>query len=203
MAQTGKGYLSSKTKPVIIDIPKLKYITVDGAGDPNSGILQDYMEVLYSLSYGISMSYKKGIQPEGFYNYTVYPLEGVWDLNDEAKKMFGEGWNKNDLVFSLMIRQPDFVTKEFFDKMRDWTKAKKPIKMLDEAQLVEITEGKCCQMMHIGSYDNEKRSFDMMECFCNEQGLARASKKHREIYLSDPRRTEPSKLKTVLRFKVK
>lgn len=191
------------TKPVIINIPTFKYFSVDGAGDPNSGVMQDHMGALYSLSYGVSMSYKKGMEPKGFYNYTVYPLEGVWDLSDEAKKVFDEGWSKDDLVFSLMIRQPDFVTQEFFDKIREWTKEKKPNRMLDETKLIEITEGRCCQMMHIGSYDDEKKSFDLMDEFCKEQGLRRTSKKHREIYLSDPRRTEPAKLRTVLRFKVK
>ena len=116
--------------------------------------------------------------------------------------MFDTDWSKDDLVFTLMIRQPDFVTPEFFEMIREITKKKKPNNMLDETKLIEIKEGKCCQMMHIGSYDSEPESFAMMEKYCKEQGLSRISKKHREIYLSDPRRTEAAKLKTVLRFKV-
>ena len=191
-----------KTSPVIIDIPAFTYLAVEGEGDPNSGAMQDHMGALYSLSYGISMSYKKGIEPEGFYNYAVYPLEGVWDINDEAKKVFGKGWSKADLIFKLMIRQPDFVTPEFLEEIKQITKKKKPNKMLDEVKLIEIKEGKCCQMMHIGSYDDEPESFAMMEKYCKKQGFERISKKHREIYLSDPRKTEAAKLKTVLRFKV-
>jgi len=192
-----------KTKPVILDIPTFKYISVDGQGDPNSGAMQDHMGALYSLSYGIKMSYKKGIEPKDFFQYTVYPLEGVWDLNEKAKKVFDQGWKKDDLVFSLMIRQPEFVTQDFYQTILEMTKQKKPNRMLDEAKLSDISEGKCCQMMHIGSYDDEKESFDIMEKYCEEQGFERASKKHREIYLSDPRKTENNKLKTVLRFKVK
>ena len=191
-----------KTSPVIIDIPAFKYFAVEGAGDPNSGAMQEHMGALYSLSYGVSMSYKKGNAPEGFYNYAVYPLEGEWDISDEAKKVFDSGWSKDDLVFTVMIRQPDFVTPEFFEKIREITKKKKPNKMLDDIKLTEIKEDKCCQMMHIGSYDDEPASFAMMEEFCKAQGLNRVSKKHREIYLSDPRKTEAAKLKTVLRFKV-
>ena len=191
-----------KTKPVIIDVPEFKYISLDGSGDPNSGALKEHMEALYALSYGIRMSYKQGIEPEGFYQYTVYPLEGVWDLTDEAKKVFDKGWSKDDLVFSVMIRQPDFVTQEFFSEIRDIVRRKKQIAKLDEAKLIKITEGKCCQMMHIGSYDDEPESFGQMERFCKEQGLERTSKKHREIYLSDPRKTDATKLKTVLRFEV-
>jgi hypothetical protein len=191
-----------KTKPVIIDIPEFKYFSVRGEGDPNKEVFGEYIGALYSLSYGVSMSYKKGIEPKGFYNYTVYPLEGVWDLKEEAKKVFDEGWSKDDLIFDAMIRQPDFVTQEFFESIREQTKVKKPNKHLDEVELLSIKEGKCCQMMHIGSYDDEAQSFEKMEIFCKEQGLERAAKTHREIYLSDPRKTEPDKLKTVLRFKV-
>ncbi len=192
-----------KTKPVIIDIPKFKYFSIKGEGNPNGDVFQECVEALYSLSYGVKMSYKKGMEPKDYFQYTVYPLEGVWDLNDAAKKVFDKGWSKDDLVYNVMIRQPDFVTQEFFNAILEQTKAKKPNSKLDEVQLLEITEGKCCQMLHIGSYDDEPASFEKMEAFCKEQGFERASKTHREIYLSDPRRTEADKLKTALRFMVK
>lgn len=192
-----------KAKPVIIDVPSFKYITVDGQGNPNGDEFQKCVEALYSLSYGIKMSYKKGIEPKGFFQYTVYPLEGVWDLNEQAKKVFDRGWKKEDLVYTIMMRQPEFATQDFFSSILEMTKKKKPNEKLLDAKLIDMDEGKCCQMLHLGSYDDEKESFDIMEKYCEEQGLERASKKHKEIYLSDPRKTETAKLKTVLRFKVK
>ncbi len=191
-----------KAKPVIVDIPEFKYIALDGAGNPNSEAFQEYVEALYAIAYGIKMSYKKGIEVEGYFQYTVYPLEGVWDITDEAKKGSGNGWSKDDLVFKLMIRQPDFVTDEFFEKIKESVKVKKSNKKIDEVRLIRMTEGMCCQILHKGSYNDEPESFKMMEDYCTEQGYKRSLKTHREIYLSDPRKTADDKLKTVLRFKI-
>ncbi len=102
-----------------------------------------------------------------------------------------------------MMRQPDFVTDEFAQKIIEITKKKKPSKLLTEVKFGTINEGKCVQMMHLGSYDDEPVSFAIMEEFGKENGLLRLSKTHREIYLSDARKVEPDKLKTVLRVKVK
>lgn len=197
-----KGIYLPKNKPEIVDIPKFKFLTVKGEGNPNDDGFSDYIEALYSLSYGIKMSPKKGLQPEGFYDYTVYPLEGVWDLNEEAKKNFTGTFSKDDLVFKLMIRQPDFVKLDFFDTIRKMTMAKKPHKLLQEVSFEGIEEGKCIQMLHIGSYDSEPESFQIMEDFAAANGLKRLSKTHREVYLSDPRKVAPEKLKTLLRFQL-
>jgi hypothetical protein len=102
-----------------------------------------------------------------------------------------------------MIRQPEFVTENYALEIIEKTKKKKPNKLLDEVRFITIEDGDCVQMMHIGSYDNEPVSFRLMEEFCNENNLIRQAKPHREIYLSDPRKVVPEKLKTVLRFKVK
>ncbi len=101
-----------------------------------------------------------------------------------------------------MIRQPDFVTNVFANEAFERTSTKKPNELLKKAEFSEIEEGRCVQMMHFGSYDNESETFKIMEFFCKENNLTRESKKHKEIYISDPRKTKPEKLKTGLRFKV-
>lgn len=198
-----KNYYLPKTKPEIIDIPKFKFITLDGEGNPNSDFFSECIEVLYSMAYGIKMNLKKDDQPKGYNDFTVYPLEGVWDINEEARKAFDGTINKDDFVFKLMIRQPDFVSKEYFNKILDLVKIKKPNFLLDQVNFEYISDGKCIQMMHIGSFDNEPESFKTMEEYAQKKKLKRRSKVHREIYLSDFRRTIPEKLKTVLRFRVK
>ncbi len=191
-----------KNKPVMINVAKIRFLTISGKGDPNSEMFQENVEALYALSYGIKMSYKNGIEPKDYFQYTVYPLEGLWDLSDEAKRDRPNSWKKTDLVYSVMIRQPQFVTDEFFEMIKENVKKKKDIAGLDKVKLVDYEEGTCCQMMHFGSYDDEPESFRQMEKFCTDNGYCRESKTHREIYISDPRKTDTEKLKTVLRFKV-
>ncbi len=197
-----KQFYLPKNKPELINIPKLKFYTIEGSGNPNDDFFSEYIGVLYSLSYGIKMSPKKGIEPKGYFDYTVYPLEGVWDLNEGAKKSFDGTINKNDLVFKLMIRQPDFVDKDFALQILEQTKKKKPHDLLGQVRFEEIIEGDCIQMLHIGSYDNESESFKLMEGFAEQGNYRRKTKTHREIYLSDARKVSPDKLKTVLRFEI-
>jgi hypothetical protein len=195
-----KQFYSPKNKPELISIPKFKFFTIEGNGNPNDDFFAEYIAVIYSLSYGVKMSPKKGTEPKGYFDYTVYPLEGVWDINDKAKQSFDGTINKNDLVFNLMIRQPDFVDNDFALQILEQTKKKKPHQLLDKVRFEEIAEGDCIQMMHIGSYDDEPMSFNMMEKFAEQEKLMRRSKTHREIYLSDARKVSPDKLQTVLRF---
>lgn len=193
-----------KSKPEVIKVPSFKFVSVTGQGNPNSPFFADYITVLYSISYAIKMTLKKmEAKPDDYCDYTVYPLEGVWDITDEAKKDFDGTLNKDDFVFDLMIRQPDFVSKDFFEEMLVLTKQKKPSPLLEKVKFKEISDGTCVQMMYIGPYDDEPASFEMMEAFAAEHGLERLSKRHREIYISDFRKVAPEKLKTVLRFKTK
>lgn len=191
-----------KNKPEFISIPEFSYFTIEGEGNPNHEAFSEYITVLYSLSYAVKMSYKRGIQPIGYFDYTVYPLEGIWDINDNAKKNFTGTIDKNDLIFKLMIRQPSFVNLDFAKTIISQTKENKPHKLLDSVIFETINEGNCIQMLHIGSYDNEIESFEIMENFTSSKGLKRLSKTHKEIYLTDARKTAPEKLKTVLRFQV-
>jgi len=198
-----KAMYLPKNKPEIVTIPEHQFLTIEGEGNPNNAHFSEYITALYSLSYAIKMTPKKmKVKPKGYYDYTVYPLEGIWDINDDAKKRFTGTINKDDLVFKLMIRQPDFVTNAFFKDMLKLTKDKKPNPHLNQVKFEKITEGKCIQMMHIGPYDDEPKSFRIMEDFAEAEQLSRTSKVHKEIYISDFRKVAPEKLKTVLRFKV-
>jgi hypothetical protein len=188
-----------KTDPSIIDVPKLNYFTLKGKGNPNSEVFKECVEALYALSYAIRMMPKKGIHPEGYYEYTVFPLEGVWDLDEEGRQM--EVLDKNRLVYKVMIRQPDFVTEELYVDAKSLVSNKVPEKWLNAVRFEEIDEGLCVQCLHIGSYDTEQETFTKMEEFCASNNLLRTDKRHREIYISDPRKTESEKLKTVLRFR--
>jgi len=197
-----KQFYLPKSIPEFISIPKFKFFTIEGSGNPNDEFFGEYIAVLYSLSYGVKMSLKKGIEPKGYFDYTVYPLEGVWDIKEEARKSFTGTINKNDLVFKLMIRQPDFVDNDFALQILNQVKKKKPNALLDKVQFEEIIEGDCFQMLHLGSYDSEPASFKLMEDVTENEDYRRKSKIHREIYLSDARKVAPDKLKTVLRFNV-
>lgn len=194
-----KNIYLPKTNPVIIDIPKMQYIMINGTGNPNGEGFAKDTEALYSISYAIKMSYKSKDIPEGYYEYTVFPLEGIWDLVDKSKP----STDKDNYKYTIMIRQPDFLTDELFGEFLEQTKKKKLNPSLEKLSFGEITDGLSCQAMHIGSYDDEPESFGRMEAFCSENGYIRALKTHREIYMSDPRKTEVSKMKTVLRFPVK
>ena len=184
--------------PTVVRVKPHNYICVKGEGNPNGEAFGRDVEILYALSYAIKMSYKGSDIPLGYYDYTVFPLEGIWDVRDKTLIDF----NKDNLMYTIMIRQPDFVNEEVFKKFRILTKKKKGNPDIEKATFETIEDGWCCTMMHIGSFDDEPASFAKMEMFVKESGYVRCDKTHREIYLSDPRKTEVSKMKTVLRFKV-
>ena len=128
-------------------------------------------------------------------------MEGVWDIDENAKNNYNGTLDKNSLVFNLMIRQPDFVSEEYANETIERVKKKKPHELLEKVKFGTIEEGTCIQMMHSGSYDSEPESFKKMALFAEENGLKRIGHNHREIYLTDARKVAPEKLKTVLRFR--
>ncbi len=198
-----KSIYLPKNKPEVNDIPPYQFIVLSGEGNPNSKLFSECIEALYSVAYAIKMNLKKVKNPpDDYQDWTVYPLEGVWDISEKAKLTYDEKLNKDELVFDLMIRQPDFVSNDFFEEMLEIVKTKKPNRLLDRIKLEKIADGKCIQMLHIGSYDDEPASFEQMEQFADDSDLKRKSKVHREIYLSDFRKVPKEKLKTVLRFQV-
>jgi len=198
-----KALYLPKNMPEVIDVPEFKFITLCGEGAPEEKQFSDIVAALYSVAYGVKMLPKRmEVKPEGYFDYTVYPLEGVWDINDAAKKVFDGTVRKEDFVYELMLRQPDFVDEQFYSEILTTVQNKKPNPLLGDIEFKAVAEGKCIQMLHLGKFEDEPESFDKMEAYAEKQGLSRLSKLHREIYLSDFRRVAPEKLKTVLRFKV-
>ncbi|MCK9859226.1 GyrI-like domain-containing protein [Paenibacillus sp. ATY16] len=187
-----------KNPPSVIEVPAMNYFMLNGKGNPNHPEFAEAVGVLYSLSYTVKMLPKKGDAPEGYYEYAVFPLEGIWDLEEEARQ--AAVLDKDKLVYTLMIRQPDFVTEGLALEVIETVSKKKPHPLLSNVTFGQLKEGLCVQMMHHGPYDDEPASFEKMEQYCEEQGLRRISKLHKEIYISDARKTQPEKLKTVLRF---
>lgn len=199
--KSDKSLYLPKNKPEIIEVPPIKYLMLNGKGNPNDPEFAEAIEALYSVSYGIRMSHKSDTIPEGYYEYTVFPLEGIWDLEEEARGL--EIIQKDKLIYTLMIRQPEFLTEKFAMATIEKIKNKKSNKLLENVRFEILNEGLNLQMMHIGSYDDEVKSFNLMEEFCSSNNLIRTDKTHKEIYISDFRKVETAKLKTVLRFKVK
>jgi hypothetical protein len=197
-----KIFYLPKTQPVHLEIPVFGFFTLSGTGNPNGSDFADRVSVLYGLAYAVRMSPKSNAAPEGYTEYTVYPLEGVWGLTEEGIREYTGTIDKDLLSYTVMIRQPDFVSETYALETIERLKKKKPHPLLDEVRFEKFEEGKCVQMLHVGSYDSEPESFRQMEEYAEAMGLKRTEKLHREIYLSDPRKTEPAKMKTVLRFRV-
>lgn len=191
-------------KPVIIDVPQMNYVAIRGKGDPNKedGEYKQAIGVLYAVAYTLKMSYKTDYRINGFYEYVVPPPEGLWQQDGADNIDYS---HKEDFEWIAMIRLPDFITKADFE----WavrTAAEKKKLDCSKAEFFTLEEGICVQIMHIGSYDNEPASVEKMDRFIEEQGYVNdisAERQHHEIYLSDPRKTEADKLKTVIRHPIK
>ena len=197
-----RSYYLPGPAPWSIQVPMFKFFTISGSGDPNSEPFSQCVEALYAASYGVRMSAKQGLAPEGFVEYTVYPLEGVWDLREEARPHYDGTLDKDALIYTLMIRQPDFLTESAAKTILDHVQRKKRLPLLASVQYQEIEEGLCLQMLHEGSYDAEPESFSLMEAWAHEHTLKRVGHHHREIYLTDARKVSPENYRTVLRFPV-
>ncbi len=189
-----KELYNPKQQPEIITVPNQKFFAIKGQGNPNDEDFAERIGVLYALSYAVRMMPKSGFTPDGYFEYTVYPLEGVWEACNVA--------DKNSYAYTIMIRQPDFVTEEVAQRALEATKKKKPHPLLDQAFFCEMADGLSVQMMHVGDYDNEPQSFGLMQQLLAENSLERNADTHREIYLSDARKVERDKLKTILRYTV-
>ncbi len=184
--------------PCLIHVPAMKYIALKGEGNPNSEAFSHKIEALYACAYTIKMFPRNGVSIPDYVDYTVYPLEGVWDLS--LKGRLEETLNKDELVYTIMIRQPDFITDDIFNLAIEKSKYKND--EIKDIEFIQTEPSKCVHMMHIGPYDTEPESFRLMEEYCESLGLKRLSKCHREIYLSDFRKTKADSLKTILRFEV-
>lgn len=200
-----KELYQPKSQPALIDVPQMNFIQIDGRGNPNeeNGEYQTSVEMLYALSYAIKMMPKSGYTPPGYFEYVVPPLEGLWWLEDMDEFDYR---NKSKFCWTSMIRQPDFVTNEVFAAACEIAAKKKPHLNLSKARLVSFTEGLCVQCMHYGSFDDEPITLKKMKEFMAENSLQcdlSDTRCHHEIYLSDPRKVDISKMKTVLRYPVR
>ena len=199
-----KEYYLPKNKPSIINVPKMNYIAVRGKGNPNdeNGDYQNTLGLLYGVAYTIKMSYKGDHKIDGFFEYVVPPLEGFWWQDDKD----GIDYNhKERLNFISIIRLPDFVTKADFDwAIAEATKKKK--QDFSRIEFLTYDEGLCVQCMHIGSYDDEPATVELMHKFAEDNGYKldiADTRYHHEIYLSDPRKCDAGKLKTVIRHPIR
>lgn len=193
-----KELYGTKAKPAILDVPKQKYICIKGEGNPNGEDFKNRVEALYSLAYTIRMSHKNGFAPDDYFEYTVYPLEGLWD----KKNYDSDELHLDDLVYTIMIRQPEFVDEAMFNKAMEVARNKKRNELLSEVYFDEMTDGLSVQMLHIGSFAKENETFSVMQEFIENNDLRIKTLVHREIYLSDPRKVSGDRLKTLLRYRV-
>ena len=191
-------------KPGIVEIPKMNYIAVRGKGNPNdeNGEYKSSIGLLYAIAFTIKMSYKGTHKIDGYFEYVVPPLEGFWWQENTE----GIDYNrKDDMNFISVIRLPDFVTEDDFKWAVDEATEKKK-QDFSMVEFLTYNEGICVQCMHIGSYDNEPETVELMHKYMEESGYEldiTGSRLHHEIYLSDPRRCDESKLKTVIRHPIK
>ena len=194
-----KEFYHPKTMPSIIDVPLMNFIVINDKGDPNGETFATAVEILYSLSYAIKMGSK------AVFDYVVPPLEGIWWAGCDIA-------DKDKFEWAIMLRQPDFVTGEVFETAKESLKTKKKHLDFTAVRLEQFTEGLCAQVMHAGPYNDESATIDALKKFAEESGyvfditvdsVKTLSRRHHEIYLSDPRKTASDKLKTVIRYPIK
>lgn len=189
-----------KAEPTIIDVGEYPYFSLNGEGNPNDKPFAEAIGALYSLSYAVRMLPKRDAAPADYYEYTVFPLEGVWDLKDKSNAY--DKLDKDNLKYTIMIRQPDFLTESLAQDIIHYVSKKKPHSLLQTAKYIRQSDGLCLQMLHTGSYDDEPATFEIMKQYCHENGYIRTKRSHKEIYLNDARKTPKEKLKTTLRFEI-
>ena len=199
-----KEFYMPKNKPTIIDVPAMNYIAVRGQGDPNAenGEYKASIGLLYGIAFTIKMSKKGDHCIDGYFDYVVPPLEGFW-WQDGVEGI--DYAHKENFHFISLIRLPDFVTKADFDwAIAEATKKKKTD--FSKVEFLTYHEGLCVQCMHIGSYDDEPATVELMHEYMADNGYAldiTETRYHHEIYLSDARKVAPEKLKTVIRHPIR
>ncbi len=199
-----KEFYMPKNKPTIVTVPPMNYLAVRGHGDPNEegGEYKEAIGLLYGIAFTIKMSKKGSRQIEGFFDYVVPPLEGFWKQDGVMGVDYA---HKESFEWISVIRLPDFVTKADFDWAIEEAARKKKTDF-SKVEFLQVDEGLCVQCMHIGSYDDEPATVELMHQFMSEQGYEldiNDTRRHHEIYLSDARKVAPEKLKTVIRHPIR
>lgn len=199
-----KEFYMPKGKPEIVTVPKANYIAVRGQGDPNEegGAYKQAIGILYGVAYTLKMSYKTGYQMEGYFEYVVPPLEGFWWQEGVEGVDYS---NKSTFHWISVIRLPDFVTEKDFQWAVETASAKKKMDC-SMAEFLTIEEGLCVQIMHIGPFDSEPESVRKMDEYLKQNGYCNdfsETRMHHEIYLSDVRKVDPLRWKTVIRHPIR
>ena len=204
-----KEFYLPSGKPSFVDVPAAKYIAVRGTGDPNAdnGAYKDALQILYGVAYTIKMSKMGDHRINGYFDFVVPPLEGLWWEVVDGKTVTGFSYsNKANLHWISLIRLPEFVTQSDFDWAVAEAARKKKIDC-SAAEFFTLREGRCAQVMHNGSYDDEPATIALLKQFIEQNGctvdIDNTNRFHHEIYLSDPRKTAPDKLKTVIRYPIR
>lgn len=185
-------YRASAKEAVIVDVPEMNFLMIDGTGDPNTAPeFQQVVEALYGVSYTLKFMIKKAQGTD----YVVMPLEGLWWTEDmtEFSMEDKEAWQ-----WTQMIMQPEYVTPDFVEQAVIQLQQKKDMPTLTKLRFEPFNEGPAAQIMHLGPYCDEGPTIEKLHNFIREQGYDLTGK-HHEVYLSDPRRSAPEKLKTIIR----
>jgi hypothetical protein len=193
-----KSYYTARTQPEIIELPSVRYLTITGKGDPSSRAFADKLEALYPVAYALKFSTKATA-----HDFTVPKLEGLWWFDDErfANVSMQEAplrIPRDEWQWRLLIRMPEFITEAMVEEAKATVLKKKNIPAAADTSLFTLNEGKVIQILHVGPFDREPETLQLIQKFAEEHNLKKAGL-HHEIYLSDFRRTAPEKLKTILR----
>lgn len=186
--------------PERIFVPEMNFLMVDGKGDPDGEEYQKAVQSLYAIAYTIKMSKMGETRLNGYADFVVPPLEGFWWSEEKFDLKDRDAW-----LWTSILRQPDFVTEEVLEWAKEVAQKKKPDVDTSRVKLVRFEEGECVQMMHIGPFSEEVKTVAELHQFMETEGLHNdtgAVRKHHEIYLSDPRKVDPEKMKTILRLPV-
>ena len=202
-----KEFYMPKNKPGIVMVPGMNYIAVRGSGDPNreNGEYKQSIGLLYGIAFTIKMSKKGDHRIEGYFDYVVPPLEGFWWQSERHSVDEIDYAHKEDFRWISVIRLPDFVKMDDFKWAVDEVTKKKK-QDFSKVEFLTVEEGLCVQCMHIGAYDDEPATVQLMHEFMEKEGYEldiTDKRKHHEIYLSDARKVAPEKLRTVIRHPVK
>ena len=189
-----KSYYNAGKNPEIVEFDEANYLTIEGIGEPAGKMFVSKVEALYPLAYGI-----KKICKEQDKDFGVPKLEGLWWVEGDtpAHKIPRTEW-----CWKLLIRMPEFVTKELMFSVQPVVAKKKKNELVQKIALEKMTEGKCVQIMHIGPYSTEHKTINELMAFIDANEIS-VNGLHHEIYLSDPRKNKPDKMKTIIRYPVK
>jgi hypothetical protein len=198
-----KDQYSPSPKAVsLITVPQYNFLKIDGKGDPNGPEFQEAVQALYSISYTLKFWSKGHSVPNGWQEFSVAPLEALWWVAGNDQKTMNMNVDRSLWRWTAMLRQPDFIDLQLVSAARTEVETKKQSPSLSRVRFESFEEGIAVQILHIGPYADELPNILKITNYMNEHGFE-SNGLHHEIYLGDPRRTSPDKLKTVLRHPVK